>query len=201
MASSPDRSGAPDFIVLGLGNPGDRYRETRHNFGFLVVDALAEGAGARLGEGPGPSRTGFARLEGAPGILAKPTTWMNRSGLAARAVRDRYLETPADRFLVVFDDLDLPLGRIRFRLGGGAGGHNGVRSVIEELGSADFARLRLGIGRPAAEESGDVVEHVLDAFREEERETVQEVIGRGIEGIRIFVASGIEAAMNRYNAG
>ncbi|HMB70698.1 MAG TPA: aminoacyl-tRNA hydrolase [bacterium] len=197
MASSPD---APDFIVLGLGNPGERYRSTRHNFGFLVLDALAEKAGAALGEGPGPCRSGTARIEGRRGILAKPTTWMNRSGLAARAVRDRWPDTPGERTLVVFDDLDLPLGRIRFRRDGGAGGHNGVRSVIEETGSPEFARLRLGIGRPETDESGSVVDHVLDTFLEEERETVRDVIDRGIEGISLFVTEGIEAAMNRYNA-
>jgi PTH1 family peptidyl-tRNA hydrolase len=197
MTSSPD---APDFIVLGLGNPGERYRSTRHNFGVLVVDALAGQVGAILREGPGPSRTGPARLEGARGILAEPVTWMNRSGLAARAIRDRYPGTPEERILVVFDDLDLPLGRIRFRRGGGAGGHKGVRSVIEELGSAEFSRLRLGIGRPETDVSGSVVDHVLDAFLEEELETVRDVVGRGILGIRLFVAEGIEAAMNRFNA-
>jgi PTH1 family peptidyl-tRNA hydrolase len=197
MASSPE---APDFIVLGLGNPGERYRSTRHNFGFLVVDALAEKVGAGFGEGPGPCRSGTARIEGRRGILAKPTTWMNRSGLAARAVQDAWPDTPAERTLVVFDDLDLPLGRIRFRRGGGAGGHNGVRSLIEELGNGDFARLRLGIGRPEADESGSVVDHVLDAFLEDEWKVVRDVTDRAIEGIHGFVAEGIEAAMNRYNA-
>jgi PTH1 family peptidyl-tRNA hydrolase len=197
MASSPD---APDFIVLGLGNPGERYRNTRHNFGFLVVDALAERSGTVLRDGPGPCRSGPARVEGARGILARPTTWMNRSGLAARAVRELSPETPGERILVVFDDLDLPLGRLRFRRDGGAGGHNGVRSVIEELGSAEFARLRLGIGRPGTDESGSVIDHVLDAFLEEEREAVRDVIDRAIEGIRLFVAEGIGAAMNRFNA-
>jgi len=197
MTSSPD---APDFIVLGLGNPGERYRSTRHNFGFLVLDALADRTGTAFGEGPGPGRTATARIGGRHGILAKPTTWMNRSGLAARAIRDLSPETPGERILVVFDDLDLPLGRIRFRRDGGAGGHNGVRSVMEELGSAEFARLRLGIGRPDTDLSGSVVDHVLDAFLEEEQETVRDVIDRGIEGIHLFVAEGIEAAMNRYNA-
>jgi len=197
MASSPE---APDFIVLGLGNPGERYRSTRHNFGFIVLDALADEAGTGFGEGPGPCRSGAARIEGRHGILAKPMTWMNRSGLAARAVRDRWPETPGERTLVVFDDLDLPLGRLRFRRGGGAGGHNGIRSLIEELGTGEFARLRLGIGRPETDESGSVVDHVLDAFLEEERKTVREVTGRAVEGIHRFVAEGIEAAMNRYNA-
>jgi PTH1 family peptidyl-tRNA hydrolase len=124
---------------------------------------------------------------------------MNRSGLAARSLRDRFAETPLSRFLVVVDDLDLPLGRIRFRREGGDGGHQGLSSLIEELESAAFPRLRLGIGRPAGENPEDVVEWVLEPFPEEERELVQAVTDRAADGVLVFAADGIEAAMNRCN--
>lgn len=186
--------------MLGLGNPGPRYEATRHNFGFLVVDAVARSVAATLREGPGPFRFGRVRLGESGGLLAKPTTYMNRSGIAACALLERFPRIPLSRFLVACDDLDLPLGRIRFRRGGGDGGHNGLRSLIEELGSRDFPRLRLGIGRPDGEGTGEVIDWVLEEFRAEEREAVGEMVDRGAEGIRLFAHEGIEAAMNRFNA-
>lgn len=201
MAGSPDGPGGGEsFLVLGLGNPGPRYEATRHNLGFLVVDALVRSTAATLREGPGPFRLGGVRLGERGGFLAKPLTYMNRSGIAARALLERFPQVPLSRLLVACDDLDLPLGRIRFRRGGGDGGHNGLRSLIEELGSRDFPRLRLGIGRPPAGGTEDVIDWVLEEFVPEERETVAEVVARGAEGVRLFVHEGIEAAMNRFNA-
>jgi PTH1 family peptidyl-tRNA hydrolase len=190
----------PDFLVLGLGNPGPRYAETRHNFGFFVVDRLAAGARASFRAGPGPLLACPFPCGDVRGILAKPTVLMNRSGLAARSLADRFPAIPLSRFLVVVDDLDLPLGRIRFRRGGSDGGHQGLSSVIRELGTSAFPRLRLGIGRPAGEDPEDVVEWVLEPFPEEERDLVDAVTDRAAEGVRAFAADGIAAAMNRFNA-
>lgn len=191
---------APDFLVLGLGNPGDRYRDTRHNLGFRVADALAAAEGARFREGPGPALVGLVRQGEARLALAKPLTWMNRSGVAARALVDTWGGPTLERLLVVCDDLDLPLGRIRFRKGGGDGGHNGLKSILETLGSRDFPRLRLGIGRPMAAAAEDVIDHVLDAFLPEEETVVGDVVERACRGVRVFAAEGIAAAMNQFNA-
>jgi PTH1 family peptidyl-tRNA hydrolase len=126
---------------------------------------------------------------------------MNRSGLAVRILRERFPDVQEADLLVVTDDLDLPLGAIRFRRSGGDGGHRGLRSVIEELGSREFPRLRLGIGRPGSAQEAEVVDYVLEPFLPEEEEAVAEVLKRAQEGVRTFLASGIEAAMNRFNAG
>jgi peptidyl-tRNA hydrolase, PTH1 family len=202
-ATLPSEIGLPsevDFLVLGLGNPGERYRLTRHNFGFLVTDALAESGGVVFREGPGPSGIAPFTVGASRGILAQPRTWMNRSGSAAAALLDRFGGPATERVLVVTDDLDLPLGRIRFRSSGGAGGHNGLRSLIAELGTDAFPRLRLGIGRPAGIDRDDVVDWVLEPFGAGEMEAVQEVVERAAEGVRVFLEEGIDAAMSRFNA-
>jgi PTH1 family peptidyl-tRNA hydrolase len=193
--------GHASFLVLGLGNPGPRYEATRHNFGFFVVDALARTQGETLRDGPGPCRICPFTEGPLSGILAKPTTYVNRSGAAARALLERFEGLSTSRLLVIADDLDLPLGRMRFRRDGGDGGHNGLRSLIEELKARDFPRLRLGIGRPLGNERGEIIDHVLDRFHPEELKTVNEVVERAVEGVREFVSSGIDVAMNRYNAG
>ncbi len=198
---SADVPTPPDFAVLGLGNPGERYRDTRHNFGFLVTGALAAAGGETLREGPGPFHIASFTVGRSRGILAQPSTYMNRSGIAAREILDRFGGPELERLLVVTDDLDLPLGRIRFRRGGGPGGHNGLRSLIEELGSSDFPRLRLGIGRPDRDEREDVVDWVLEPFAPEERELVNEVVELAISGVGVFVREGVDVAMNRFNAG
>jgi PTH1 family peptidyl-tRNA hydrolase len=191
----------PDFLVLGLGNPGPRYRDTRHNLGFLVVEALARSGGEELREGPGPSRICPFTVGPVRGILAQPLTWMNRSGQAAVALRERFGGPPLSRMLVVTDDLDLPPGRLRFRRGGGPGGHNGLRSLIDELGDRDFPRLRMGIGRPDRDDREDVVDWVLEPFRPPERPVVEGAVERAVDGVDTFLREGIEAAMNRFNAG
>jgi len=128
-------------------------------------------------------------------------TWMNRSGVAAKAIRDRYGGPPLSQLLAVTDDLDLPLGRVRFRRGGSPGGHNGLRSLTEELGSLDFPRLRIGIGRPGGDDREDIVGWVLDPFGRDDWPMVEESVGLAVEGVRTFLENGIEAAMNRFNAG
>ena len=187
-------------VGFGLGNPGPRYEKTRHNFGFLVLDALARSRGAGMREGPGPYHLGEISVGQNRGILAKPMTYMNRSGIAARVLRDRFSEIHLSRFLVVSDDLDLPLGRMRLRAGGSAGGQKGLRSIIEELGTEDFPRLRLGIGRPPAAGPDAVIEHVLAPFAEDEKEVAEEIVARAVEGIEVFLGDGLDRAMSCCNA-
>ena len=201
MARAPESERVPDFLVLGLGNPGERYRDTRHNLGFFVVDALVRSAGATLRDGPGPSSICPFTVGPVRGILSRPMTWMNRSGVAAKALRERFDGPPLSRVLVVTDDLDLPLGRVRFRRGGSPGGHNGLRSLTEELGSRDFPRLRIGIGRPDGDGREDIVGWVLEPFGQEEWPVVEEAVKLAVEGVHTFLENGIEAAMNRFNAG
>ena len=198
-SSAADPILAPDFLVLGLGNPGDEYRRTRHNLGFRVVEALAAVRRGRWADAPGPSAAATIEFSGRRVMLAKPLTWMNRSGLAARALIDRCALAGPAGMLVVADDLYLPLGRLRLRASGGHGGHNGLRSVIAELGTNEFPRLRLGIGRPAGDGDEDVVDHVLEAFLPEEREPVEDLVARAGQCVESFVADGIDAAMSRFN--
>jgi peptidyl-tRNA hydrolase, PTH1 family len=184
-------------VVCGLGNPGERYRLTRHNVGFRVVDLLADRWGL---SGQGRVRDGAAQLEvrqpepvGAV-LLVKPLRFMNRSGGPLRAA---LRQTPADiahDLLVIADDVDLPLGRIRLRRAGSAGGHNGLRDIISAFGSDEFARLRVGIGR-----AGETVDHVLATFRPEEHELALEAIASAADAVDQWLREGIDAAMNAFN--
>lgn len=184
-------------VICGLGNPGDRYRLTRHNVGFRVVDLLADRWGLT---GKGRLREGAARLEadGAdpPGrvLLVKPMRYMNASGGPLRAALRQTEASIETDLLVVADDIDLPLGRIRLRRAGSAGGHNGLRDIIAALGTNEFARLRVGIGR-----AGEPVDHVLASFRGSERELAAEVIGSAADAAELWLRDGIEAAMNAFN--
>jgi PTH1 family peptidyl-tRNA hydrolase len=187
-------------VVLGLGNVGSRYEATRHNVGFRVVERLAERARARWQELPGPERLAYAaeiELCGQPVALVKPRTLMNRSGRAAAAAVDRY-RCPVGDLLVVFDDADLVLGRVRVRQGGGAGGHNGLRSLMDVLRSPDFGRVKLGVKGEEREET-DLADYVLRPFAPEELPVVTSMIELGAEAVDAVLASGVEAAMNAFN--
>jgi PTH1 family peptidyl-tRNA hydrolase len=197
--NSPDLPASPDFLVLGLGNPGQRYRDTRHNLGFRVVDELAAARRLAWQDAPGPSSATVLSMGARLGVLAKPLTFMNRSGVAARELLAALLGPALPGLLVVTDDLDLPLGRVRLRASGGHGGHNGLRSIIDVLGTRDFPRLRIGIGRPLEEGTDEVVDHVLDRFRPEERPAVDEAVLRARDAVEAFAERGIDAAMNRFN--
>ncbi|MCC6143256.1 MAG: aminoacyl-tRNA hydrolase [Candidatus Hydrogenedentes bacterium] len=182
-------------VIVGLGNPGPKYRNTRHNLGFVVLDLLAD----QLGGGPAREKCGGLVVEAQHGaerlMLVKPLTFMNRSGdCVAPLVRNK-ISSPQD-LLVVTDDVNLPLGRLRLRAGGSAGGHNGLKSLIERLGSQEFPRVRMGVG-----ESGgrDLADHVLSRFHPDEMEEVAEMVKRAAEAVLCFVAQGIEKAMNQYN--
>jgi len=184
-------------VICGLGNPGERYRLTRHNVGFRVIDLLADRWGLT---GAGRVREGAARLEAQRPepigrvLLLKPMKYMNISGAPVRAALRHADADPAVDLLVVADDVDLPLGKVRLRRGGSAGGHNGLRDIIAALGSNEFNRLRVGIGR-----AGETVDHVLSTFKKDERDLAAEAIATAADAAELWLTDGIEVAMNTYN--
>ncbi len=180
-------------LVVGLGNPGRRYRGTRHNVGFEVVERLARRWGARF-RADGLAEVAEARFAGAPVLLAKPLTYMNRSGDAVGEIASRWRLSPSD-VVVVYDDMDLPVGSVRVRVRGSAGGHHGMASVIEALGTAEVARVRVGIGRPQS----DAVDHVLSRFEPEEEPRVEEAVERAADAVETLLLEGASAAMERFN--
>lgn len=190
-----------DWAILGLGNPGSGYARTRHNVGFRCVDRYADVKGARFVRTACQARIAAFEQHGAKVVLAKPRTFMNLSGRSAQALVHS-LRLPVERLLVVYDDVDLPLGRLRVRASGGPGGHNGVRSIIECLGAERFPRVRVGIGRPAGAAASDdsLIEYVLGSFSREEEAVIRGAIDRVSEVLDCIVADGVEAAMNRFNS-
>jgi PTH1 family peptidyl-tRNA hydrolase len=186
----------PEWIVLGLGNPGAEYAHTRHNIGFDVIGILASRHHIRLNFRRDHARYGLGMIAGVPVLLAKPMTYMNRSGEAARALLQRY---PIDtsHLLVVVDDVALPLGRIRIRPSGSDGGHNGLESIIQCLGTQAFPRVRVGIGSPPP---GQMVEYVLSRFSPQEQPIIDEALQRAADAVEAIIAEGVQAAMNRFNA-
>lgn len=185
-------------LIIGLGNPGPQYRETRHNVGFLVVDELARRSAVTLALAPSqiPETMIGKRFGVPPVMLARPLTFMNRSGDAVAALARYYDCAPAD-MLVISDDVALPFGRLRVRSTGSAGGHNGLKSIIERLGTADFARLRLGVGR--GDTRRDLADHVLSTFEPGERAGLDTLIARAADAAEMFAVEGIGPVMNRYN--
>ena len=182
-------------IVAGLGNPGVRYARTRHNLGFRVVEVLATEAGLSFGGSPFEARIARGRFEGGDAILTKPQTFMNLAGTAVGPLARWYKVPPGD-VMVVHDDLDLPPGRIRIRRGGGDGGHRGLASVIEALGTDRIPRLRIGIGR--SESAPEV--WVLEPMEDEERNAFQAPVALAADAVRTWIREGIESCMNRFNA-
>lgn len=184
-------------VVCGLGNPGERYRFTRHNVGFRVVDLLADRWGLT---GEGRMKDGAAMLEVRHPepigrvLLVKPMRYMNRSGGPLRAALRQTDADPTRDLLVVTDDIDLPLGRVRLRRSGSAGGHNGLRDIIATFGTDEIARLRIGVGR-----AGEAASHVLATFRADERDLATEMVAVGADAAELWLADGIEAAMNAFN--
>ena len=195
-------------IILGLGNPGDEYAQHRHNIGAQCVNLLAKRYGLTLSKTWGNARVAEGRVAERPVVLARSRTFMNQSGLAA-AVLLRRTGAPLDRLMVVCDDLDLPLGSTRLRPRGSPGGHNGLASIVEHLGSDEFPRIRIGIGHPYSEEERaarsreqyerDVVRWVLSPFTPDEAPLAQKARERAAEALLCWLQEGIGAAMNRYN--
>jgi len=189
-------------LIVGLGNPGQKYDRTRHNVGFDLVDRLAKSWSISLAEQrkfQGIVGEGFA-FPGRKVRLLKPLTYMNRSGQSIRAVTDFY-KLPPTSVLVVYDDMDLPVGRLRMRLSGSAGGHNGMKSAIAHLGTQDFPRLRIGIGapKPATPEQKDTVSHVLGRFSPDEQKLLEEIMRLAEGAIELSLKDGVSKAMSLYN--
>lgn len=200
LANPFARSAPPrvDRLVIGLGNPGDGYASSRHNVGFRVVSRLAKRARVEFGTKAAESRIAEGSLGGMRVALARPQTFVNESGRAVRKLLDRYRLEPAD-ILIVYDDVDLPLGRIRMRLGGGPGTHNGMRSVVSAIGEG-FPRLRCGVApEDERQEIGDLAEYVLSPFEADERDAADAMIARAAEAAEIALRDGPRAAMDRFN--
>src|SRR5439155_16934760 len=182
-------------IVVGLGNPGLKYAGTRHNVGFEVIDYLARGPGCSAFREKFEAFVAETKDGDEPVLLVKPLTFMNLSGRAVRAVLDFY-KLPVEALLVVCDDFNLPLGKLRVRAKGSHGGQNGLRSIQEHLGTDAYARLRIGVGQPAP---GDAVDFVLSKFRPGERKAAEEVVATAAQAVLVWARSGTEACMNRFN--
>ncbi len=185
-------------LIVGLGNPGRQYEVTRHNAGFMLIGRLAEKHGAAFQR----SRTCLwaeSRVAGHDVVLAMPQTFMNLSGEAVAELKG-VLSVPVESIIVAHDDCDLPFGRLRLRKGGGSGGHRGIDSVIQLLGSRDFPRVRLGIGRPALPSTEDTASYVLRPFSVEEAHGLDKLLDRGADSVEAIVADGIDSAMNRFNS-
>jgi PTH1 family peptidyl-tRNA hydrolase len=191
-------------LIVGLGNPGPAYSDNRHNVGFMSVAHFARAHSLRFDRRRGNARVAEGEVGGTSIVLARPQTFMNASGEVVSALL-RKLKVIPDDLIVIHDDLDLPLGRIRVRGGGSSGGHKGVQSIIANIGTADFVRVRVGIGRPGAGDGGDrreeeVIDYVLSGFSPEERLVLRGTVGRVSEVLDYLIGRGLVEAMNKFNA-
>ena len=187
----------PAKLIVGLGNPGTQYKGTRHNIGFAVIDEIARRASVGFESAPAEAVIAKWRRPDGVALLAKPLTFMNLSGQAVGEIA-RYFKIDAADLLIVVDEAQLPLGRLRARARGSAGGHNGLKSVIAHLGDA-FPRLRIGVGR--GEPQRDLADHVLSRFEKDEAAEVERMTARAADAAEMFITSGIEAVMNAFNGG
>ena len=191
-------SGGIDWMVVFLGNPGARYDGTRHNVGWAVGDVIAGRCGAKIQRLKNRALTARCSLAGRSVLLVKPQTYMNLSGEAVRPLAD-YYKIPADHVLVVSDEIALSPGRLRLRPGGSAGGHNGLKSVIQHLGTDQFPRLRLGVGAPPHPDY-DMADWVLSSFHGEDAELMRQAVEKAADAVECCVRDGIDKAMNRFNS-
>lgn len=184
------------FVIVGLGNPGDEYAKTRHNMGYRAIDVLASANSIEIRKSKFHSVIGQGRIGGRKVILVKPETYMNKSGIAAREAA-MYFDVPSENLIIIYDDVDLPTGSIRIRKSGGAGTHNGMKSVVSELGTKDFPRVRIGIGATASDE--DLIDRVIGKVPKEEQAALDKAAEDAATAIEDIVRSGIEIAMSRHN--
>jgi peptidyl-tRNA hydrolase, PTH1 family len=184
-----------EYLIVGLGNPGEEYENTPHNLGFMVIDRLAGSNAIRVSRKENTALVGLGEIAGKRLALAKPQTYMNLSGPAVRGLLERY-ELKPDRLIVVYDELDLPWGSLRIRIKGSAAGHNGVKSLIGSLGTNEFTRIRLGIdpGNPVKGE-----QFVLAPFKRAQKQDVEETVGRAADAVEFIIAEGAAQAMTKYN--
>ncbi|HPC86498.1 MAG TPA: aminoacyl-tRNA hydrolase [Smithellaceae bacterium] len=183
------------YLVIGLGNPGKRYESTRHNVGFMVVEKLADRWKIELKHNSFNALWGKGGVDGKSVLLAKPQTFMNLSGTAARRLQS-FFKTDISRLIVIHDDLDLPFGSIRMKAGGGTAGHKGLASIESDLGSSDFIRVRLGIGKPV--DKSRIEGYVLEPFRKEDQVVLQQVIERAADASAEIVLNGLQKAIGKY---
>lgn len=183
-------------LIVGLGNPGTKYAETRHNIGFMVAEAMAADAGISLKKKGYQGVYGVGRVGGQECTVLLPQTYMNLSGASVGSAYKSLGLSPGD-LIVVHDDIDLPFGALRVRVGGGHGGHNGIRSIREVLETGEFIRLKIGVGRPAG--AGDVAGHVLSAFSSAERRQLDSVLKNSLHVLTTLLERGADAAMNEFN--
>ena len=191
------RKPACEYLIAGLGNPGEKYAETRHNVGFRTVDLVAENAGVRITRAKFQALTARAELGGVPVLLMKPQTYMNESGLALGQAAAFY-KLPPERIIILYDDIDLPVGRVRVRAAGSAGGHNGMKSIIQHLGSQDFPRVRIGVGAKPHPDY-DLADWVLSRFSALEKKSLDPAIEHAAAAAELIVREGVGAAACHYN--
>ncbi|HEY4364101.1 MAG TPA: aminoacyl-tRNA hydrolase [Bryobacteraceae bacterium] len=187
---------AVEFLVVGLGNPGEEYEASPHNLGFLVIDRLAESNAIRVTRKENVAFVGLGTIRGKRVALAKPQTYMNLSGQSVKGLLDRYELTP-DRVIVVQDELDLPWGSLRLRPSGSAAGHNGIKSVIAHLGTQNFARVRVGVDTGRGGERG--ADFLLSPLKRSQKQEVEEMVARAAEAVESILAEGVEKAMAIFN--
>ncbi len=196
MPQPPQEKDTP-LLIVGLGNPGPKYAGSRHNVGFMAVEELARRHGMSFSTKQNEAQVARGQIEGTRVIIAKPQTYMNDSGRSVGAL-SRFYKIPIERVLVIYDELDLPVGTIRIREKGSANGHNGLKSIIQHLGTQNFPRLRIGIDKPVVVGYSQI-DWVLGRFTKEEQRIVEETLPRVTEAVEAILTTGMERAMNRYN--
>ena len=197
MFFNKNRSSGVEWLVVGLGNPGDKYENTRHNVGFLTVDELAERARVPVQRLKHRALTNTVELGGARVLLMKPVTYMNLSGEAVGEAA-RFYKIPPERVLVISDDVSLPIGKLRIRKGGSAGGHNGLKSIIQHLGTDQFPRIKIGVGEKPHPDY-DMADWVLSKFTGEDLKTIQAAVKKAADAVACYLENGPDKAMNRFN--
>ena len=191
-------------LIAGLGNPGNKYAGNRHNIGFMCVDRFALDNSLSFARSNSRSKIAEGRIAGHDIVLAKPQTFMNNSGVSVGGLFRKF-KVKFENLIIIHDDLDLPLGRIRIRMGGSSAGHKGINSIVQHIGNQEFIRVRIGIGRPNSQESNEngeveVISHVLGDFTTEEKELMQRVIPCVSEVLQCLLTTGLTEAMNKYNS-
>ena len=191
------KSAAVDWLIVGLGNPGQKYANTRHNMGFLTVDLLAEQKGVKLNKVKFKSAYNILSFAGCKCLVMKPQTYMNLSGESVGEAA-RFYKIPADHVVVISDDISLPVGKLRIRTGGSAGGHNGLKNIIQHLGTDQFPRIKVGVGAPG-QAGYDVVDWVIGRPLGEDQKVLMEALDRAGDAAEVLISQGPDRAMNRFN--